>query len=249
MINKIFLILFTLLLSLYTLNANSVQIKIITISGSIDETLYQRFLKLNLSNDFSAIPAGLIVFLDSPGGDVDIAIKMGKILRNFNAQIFVTKKCASACVLIFASGVVRDAPELSLGIHRFSINSYDVKLKKNIPVYLSKASSDYSLIIYKRINSYLKEMNIDTSLLKKMEETDPNNISWLSRLDAKRYNLIGYDDNYIYSKVESLQLFENISSSSYKIIINQISNNCVLNSKFIQNQFINCYKKLLINKN
>ncbi len=232
----------------YSLPLQAQNVKLLTISGQINNTLYVKLKKLNLKNDFSAIPGGLIVFLDSTGGDIDAAINIGEILRQNNAQTFVTGKCASACILIFAAGVIRDAPELSLGIHRFTVDNYNKNTKKLEPATLSIDTSNYSLNTQIKLANYFIKMGIDKSLTKIMEQTPPNEINWLSHDLAKKLKLIGYEDTYLNNKLASINLKSSVSESSYINKINTIANNCILSSKFTTNEFLYCYKQLLKNE-
>src|ERR1700724_647539 len=49
----------------------------------------------------------LWVDLDSPGGDVDAAMAIGRMVRKSEGSVSVKGKCYSSCVLIYASGVTR----------------------------------------------------------------------------------------------------------------------------------------------
>src|SRR5437879_3563961 len=67
-----------------------------------------------------------VVLLDSTGGDVLEAIRIGAFLREEQAWTVVEKdaSCASACVLILAAGVHRDVyGGARLGLHRPSFPS------------------------------------------------------------------------------------------------------------------------------
>lgn len=60
------------------------------------------------------------VFLDGPGGDVVEAIRMGRMLRRSNYDVFVTSDgCFSSCALVFAGATNRPLSAGPIGIHRF----------------------------------------------------------------------------------------------------------------------------------
>jgi hypothetical protein len=92
--------------------------KVIRISGPIST---QALSKLNTDltgfRNLDPVPAGLIVLLNSPGGDGDVAMQMGRLLRKHQAHIFVTHQCDSACAILLMGGVIRAALPETIGIH------------------------------------------------------------------------------------------------------------------------------------
>ena len=74
-----------------------------------------------------SLPAGLIVLLDSMGGDGVAAMNIGRLLRAGKAHVFVTGQCASACIFVLAAGVIRGAPAYTVGIHRGRLTATDPK--------------------------------------------------------------------------------------------------------------------------
>ena len=76
------------------------QVVILNIQGNISTNLLakvQQSVALMRGNPF---PTGLIVFLNSLGGDGVAAMKIGRLLRQSKAHVFVSGKCGSACVLV-----------------------------------------------------------------------------------------------------------------------------------------------------
>ncbi|MGD9920798.1 MAG: hypothetical protein AB7V13_05030 [Pseudorhodoplanes sp.] len=63
------------------------------------------------------------VVLHSPGGSVQDALKIGRMIRdrNYNTEVMNGRYCASSCPLIFAGGVERIAGrKASIGVHQVS---------------------------------------------------------------------------------------------------------------------------------
>jgi hypothetical protein len=130
------------------------------------------------------------VFLESLGGDLDAAMEAGRIIRRAQGKTFVsheTKKCASACVLVFLGGAVREGFG-QIGIHRpFStaISSSAIE---------SKYTYDK---INERVKQYLLEMNIPAQLLDMMNSVPPGKVRWLNMLSdrdkLKEMLIIGTD--------------------------------------------------------
>ena len=61
----------------------------------------------------------VFISIDSPGGSIDEAMKIGQLLRNRELAVEVADsgECVSACVLILA-GAVHRLPNDRVGIHR-----------------------------------------------------------------------------------------------------------------------------------
>ena len=56
------------------------------------------------------------VFVDSPGGSVDEAMKLARLFRDIYAKVTVVKGCSSACFLLYA-GAVERLPLGEIGLH------------------------------------------------------------------------------------------------------------------------------------
>lgn len=106
--------------------------------------------------------------IDSQGGDIDAAMAIGRLLRAKDAKVRVSEisegKCLSSCVLIYASGVIRenDAQWSNLaragigsgiGIHRF----YFASLRESATTAEIQASRNMQK---ERIKAYLSDMNV-----------------------------------------------------------------------------------------
>lgn len=122
-----------------------------------------------------------IVLLDSIGGSVPEAIRMGRLLREtgFDALVPSTGLCQGTCVYLLAAGRGKIVSG-SVGLHR--------------PYYAHGDSSrDQALYKGVRYNSaaYFKEMNIPASLLEDMQRIDPRQMRVLSATELARYRLSG----------------------------------------------------------
>ena len=111
---------------------------VVSISGQISKNVLAKIKKSIAGVTGDPLPAGLIVLLDSPGGDGMAAMEIGRLLRASNAHVFVTGQCASACIFVLAAGVVRGAASLSVGIHRGRITMSDADAKILSDVDVSK---------------------------------------------------------------------------------------------------------------
>ncbi|WP_040639740.1 COG3904 family protein [Microvirga lotononidis] len=138
------------------------------------------------------------VALRSPGGDVDEAMRIGRIVR---AKLLRTLApisspegnvcmmggspeqasecvCLSSCFLIYAGGVMRGGNVL--GLHR---PRYDEAFFANLP--LEAANRRYGAVI-ERIKAYLLEMGIGDRYLDRMLRVSSSEMEILSKDEADR---------------------------------------------------------------
>lgn len=124
--------------------------------------------------------------LDSEGGDVEVAIAIGRQLRRFQAQAitFNKGKCLSSCVFILA-GAVRRSLSNSIGIHRPYLSSTDQRDYQ--------ATQATQRRLSKLVKDYLEEMNVSPSLYDVMVTIPPENVRLLSESELQRYGLLDVD--------------------------------------------------------
>jgi hypothetical protein len=127
--------------------------------------------------------------LKSGGGDVEAAIAVGIIARQYNMVTMIEKDgtCASACALTFLGGVYRMAVSGEYGIHRpystrYTNSNTDAKLSYNK--------------INKLVGDYLEQMNITPRLLEAMKAVPPDKIRWLTFNELEDMGIIGSDPVY-----------------------------------------------------
>lgn len=124
--------------------------------------------------------------LNSEGGDVEVAIAIGRQLRHFQAQAitFDEGKCLSSCVLILA-GAVRRSLSNTIGIHRPYLSSTDQRDYRTIQATQRRLS--------KVVKDYLEEMNVSPSLYDAMVVIPPEKMRLLSESELQRYGLLEID--------------------------------------------------------
>jgi hypothetical protein len=129
----------------------------------------------------------LSVELNSPGGSVDAAMKIGRILRKEGPIVDVKSGalCLSACVLILAGGTTRGL-DGTIGIHRpyFPVPSGDVSVET--------IKSNYQQML-QSIRTYLKEMNVVEALADDMLRTNPEHMRVLRKNELTQYGLTDVD--------------------------------------------------------
>jgi len=133
------------------------------------------------------------VSLDSGGGDLLAAIEIGKFLRKSNAWTMVDgdAKCASACIFVLASGVIRQVFEGAvLGLHR---PRFDQEMFSQMDA--ANAKLLYNSLI-ERCRVYLREMGMTDQLLEDMLRVSSSDVVYQDREYAQNVLLDGKDPAY-----------------------------------------------------
>jgi hypothetical protein len=108
-----------------------------------------------------------MVWLDSMGGDVFAAMKIGRIIRQYEGFTIISfSKCYSSCALVFIAGSQRmNGGEL--GLHRPYLGGAPQSremIEEKVPLILSA------------VKSYVAEMGITDSFYEKMINTEPSKV-------------------------------------------------------------------------
>jgi ATP-dependent protease ClpP protease subunit len=225
------------------------QIKIIQIKGAIS-----RKLLANLKSNISAtgddpIPAGLIILLDSRGGDGMAAIEIGRLLRKANAHVFVNGECSSACILVLAGGVVRGAPTFSIGIHqaRVTLSTDAGVIKKEV----SASEDPQAKSLLEKFNTsaaiYFSDMEIPPDLFMAMQSHPTKRVYRLSSHEITAYGLNGMESNYVMERAQMYAQRPGRWPKEPDELIrrtSKVSTECI---RFDSNplDFTKCYRKVL----
>lgn len=134
----------------------------------------------------SGTKARPIFRLNSSGGDVNVAIAIGRQLRKFKAIAITWDQggCYSSCVFILA-GATQRILSTTIGIHRpysSSTELRDYQSIQNDQRRLAKLAKDY-----------LEAMNVLPSLYDAMVSIPPEEIKLLSKDELKQYGLLEID--------------------------------------------------------
>jgi ATP-dependent protease ClpP protease subunit len=137
-----------------------------------------------------------LVFINSPGGSVQAAMELGKIIRrngfvtyvgrkqqNVNTKavypVNVSGECYSACVFAYIGGNYRYIePTSKIGVHRFHSASYKY------------ANEDNAQIVSAAIISYLNEMGIDASLFNLMSKAGKDELYILDNAELNAIHVV-----------------------------------------------------------
>lgn len=126
-----------------------------------------------------------IIFLDSAGGSLSGALKLGKLIRKLgfdtgigsfkDGRLSSNGVCASACAYVFAGGIGRYYEEgnAKLGLHQFyALNE--------------KIDNQQSQQVSGLLVAYLQNMGIDALAYSVSASAGPNEMIWLTPSDALR---------------------------------------------------------------
>lgn len=166
-----------------------------TIYGSIDQNDATRFEKIQeaakIYKEQYKKKVAIITYLDSPGGDVNASMSIGRALRNLDSLVHVDEgsTCASSCVLVLA-GAGRRYVDLKsrVGIHR----PYRIDSESSTP---ENEKRKY-LELGKIVEAYLDSMNVNNRLFSDMLRISPKDIKFLTKDELVAYG-IWNDDPYI----------------------------------------------------
>lgn len=225
------------------------RVVVMSIKGPISRNLVEK-VKSNLAQvQGDPIPAGFIVLIDSKGGDGVAAMKIGKMLRDAKAHVFVNGDCASACVFILASGVVRGASAYSVGIHRGRITISDDNAKVIKEVDLDEDPK--AKLALERFESasilYFKEMGLPPDFYHAMKSHKYKGVYRLSYEELIFYGLIGIEDQYLKHRsafYEQQKGAFHMSKDEFHRRTLRVGTMCAP-STADQNAFVKCYKDSL----
>jgi hypothetical protein len=162
----------------------------IEIQGQISEATLTRFSN-SLSEKQAAKCNEIAVTLNSGGGKINVAMKIGEMIRSqrVNTLIPPGNKCSSACGLIFISGINRTListafNKASLGLHQSSLTLEAGKIcnSSRIAAQLFPMTGGES-----KEDKYIKSMLANSAAnfyILEMEKADCNNVHYLDNLEA-----------------------------------------------------------------
>jgi len=132
--------------------------------------------------------------LDSDGGDVAVALKLGRLIRQHRLITFTFSECYSACVIVLAGGVKRSpvvefvgVPVGKVGIHR----PYTENLASNF----EKHQADFREL-GRQIRNFLREGGVSDRLWDDMIQIPPEEMKLLTTDELRAYGLLGDDPAY-----------------------------------------------------
>lgn len=182
---------------------------IYSLTGEITHSTAEALERFLLANPDP--PPGLpfiTMRLNSVGGDIAAAMRIGALMRNKQADMFVgpNSVCASACALVLAGGVDRQISG-PVVIHR-PYRSEAVVLGAK------EAQRQYSLS-NTQIRTYLQRMNVSPSLLDAMLAIPPEDGRRLTASELKSYGLDGADPAFAEEQDAAIAKMRGLSMTEY----------------------------------
>lgn len=217
----------------------------IRIEGEIKPDLIPKVKEAVAMTTGDPLPAGLIVLLNSQGGDGLAAIEVGRLLREAHAHVFVTDKCASACVFILMGGVVRQAPELSIGIHKARLTGISKKTGARVEINADANPKTAAILAEgnRKLQDYVKDMGMSKAFFEQMEATPVNRIRWLSRIEARELDIIGIEEDYLKHREAYVMERYKTKPGELKKNTDQIIDRCAYEfTKPNGGNFVRCYR-------
>jgi hypothetical protein len=157
------------------------------LDGTIDPDAPRRFAQLVADG---RIPLGSNVYLNSPGGDLEAGLRLGRLFRASQTQTWVAAQpdgngkqgsayCASACAYAYLGGKFRIAPSSTehYGVHQFYVPGTSVGDVSKI----EQVSAD--------IVQFLRDMGIDPGLFSVATAAAPTQVYWFSGEEMLQYGL------------------------------------------------------------
>lgn len=155
-------------------------------------------------SDFTALidkasgKRNVMLLLDSPGGDLGTALKMGMFIRNSRngkgsnsirgVMVPENAVCFSSCVFLLAGGIQRIVVG-DVGIHRpFSDQDDNITTEKGQKTKYKRLEA--------AVKNYLKKVNIPVDLYDEMIRIAPSDMRILTETELKHFGL-SVDDPYI----------------------------------------------------
>lgn len=160
---------------------------VLRLTGTIDPGAAKRFEhEIDTRGEYVST-----VLLDSPGGSVDDALEMGRLIgeKGLHTRVPDGALCASSCPIVFASGQVREAGrEAAIGVHQIyaaALNASPVDALSVAGVAMADAQTATAAITRR-----LTEAGVDPAMWLHALETPPDRLYYFSPEELERYRLV-----------------------------------------------------------
>ena len=130
------------------------------------------------------------VALDSPGGAVADALKIGSLIRDkgYETSVAAGALCASSCPLVFAGGRERVATaESAIGVHQIYAAAPTGSLTSQLQAAGNAMSEAQTMTA--QISRYLASMGVADEVWLRALETPPDRLTYFTTDELKRLNL------------------------------------------------------------
>ena len=222
------------------------QVITVSITGQIGKKHIDEFRAAVAKVTGDPLPAGLILLVNSPGGDGLAAMELGRLARAHKAHIFVRERCASACVFLLAGGVYRDAAPDAIGIHRGRLTRFvQGKGTVNADIGSDERLRDLLALAEKQAREHFAQMGMPEQLFESMQRVPPSHMRLLNREEAAELGLIGFDKTYLEERSAAFAARYNISREQLERRSAQTTSQCEEQIR-TQVNFTACYRRSLL---
>jgi hypothetical protein len=149
--------------------------------GEIKPGDYDKLLHFSISNNVNLLAVQFI--LESPGGDIAEALAIGRLVKGLYMPASVGHqfgRCASACFIIFASSVDRQADPNLVGIHRPYVAHERMR-----SLTLAEAEKEETKALLDA-EKYLHELRVPNAIVDEMFANASTGIHWLSENELEQ---------------------------------------------------------------
>lgn len=223
-------------------SADAVPVVLVHLRGLIGPRDLPRLRAAFAGARADAHPSGALLLLDSEGGDGLAAMEIGRMARAARAHVFVTGRCASACTLILAGGVVRAAPAGSVGIHRGRIER-SAGAPSSAPSADDETRRQLLATAEALMKEYLEEMGVPR-LYRAMQAVPSNLSRWPDAAELDALGLTGIDARWRDSELPALAAHYGIDAQTFAACAARVPETCAAHSEPAA-EFIRCYRGVL----
>jgi hypothetical protein len=143
--------------------AGNGDLSFIFFTGEIVKSDWQRFSEVSEN-----IPHAVVIFMKSPGGDLETALDIGALIRQRSYSTSAPDLCASACGLAWLAGFRRYMyPSSQIGFHA----AY-------------RGAGVESGVGNALVGAYLTDLKLSLRVIRYITTPAPNTVQWLSIRDA-----------------------------------------------------------------
>jgi len=190
----------------------------------------------------------LRVHVNSNGGRVTTAMRMGRLIRREGGTVIAAKDCFSACVFLLIGGVEREVTG-RIGIHRLFLDT-DTKDMTTLPDSLQIKEAIDKLVT--QAVEYVTEMNVPDRIVEDMMAVPSDSIKMLTIDDLLRYGIPPVDPYELEAREITEAKTMGISHAEYLERKNLVRLRCYPNrgdNPYLQtplDKFDECYRQIMI---
>lgn len=171
----------------------------------------------------------------SPGGDAEAAMALGRLLRAKEVDASVNGDCASACVFAIAGATFRTYYKARIGLHR--------------PYFTSASSSPAEASQRVRamnasMRAYFEEMNVSPALLDAMTAIPSDQIRWITPAEVNHLGLLDIDPAYEEYSDGKQAAKLGISRAEYLGRKAEFKSQCQAKFSYLQPEFCACVDRV-----